>query len=51
MHADNNYQEYCHPRQSDIIERDCSLEWVAAELCAVSVILIPVDARGLRRGI
>lgn len=45
----NNYKKYRHPRQSDVVEGDRSLEWVSAELRAIGVVLIPIDTRRLRR--
>lgn len=41
----NKYQKYCHPRQTNVVERYRALEGVAAELRAVRVVLIPINAR------
>jgi hypothetical protein len=46
---DNNYEKYCDPCQANVIKRYCPLERVSAELGAVGVVLIPVDATSLGR--
>lgn len=45
----NNYKKYCHPRQPYIIERYRALKRIPAKLRAIRVVLIPVDARRIRR--
>ncbi len=51
------HQEYCNPRESDVVEADSAVEWVFVSGLAVGVVLVPVDAvgrvpqSGLHRGV
>lgn len=40
----DNYEKYGHPRQSNVVERNCALERVPTQLGAIRVVLIPIDA-------
>ena len=46
------YQKNGHPGQANIVEGYCSIERVVFARCAVTVVLIPIDAfRPVDRGI
>lgn len=39
-----NYKKYGNPGETDVIERNCSLEWIVALALALGVVVVPINA-------
>jgi hypothetical protein len=47
----NLYLKYGHPRETDVVERHPSLEWVFVSCRTVGIVLIPVDTGVVAGGV
>lgn len=38
------HKKYGDPSETDVIERDCSLEWIIALALALRIVIVPINA-------